>query len=1196
MKITSNRALIIRGLFLSILSVVSITGLSTFVEAATCLTCHAPPGSTTDIRPAESTYRNITTGSFKGSHAKHIPLPTMLANDCAPCHGPGVASYTASHRNGFINVTSAVSVGYSKGTSFAQSGNPVLGTCSAALCHDNGKGVLVTTPVWGVSEPACTVCHAPVPGDSHPKHITDTQYKKALCADCHSGYVQGSTVAANHLNNTIEVNTGGYLSPKAKGSTFASCNTSYCHSSGQAANGGAGQPAYAAVTWGSSVVCGSCHATTAPNFASGSHSKHLASDTNCGNCHTDAAATSYNATTHVDGQINVSAGLAYPAAGTPGNGYGSCTTACHSATTAVGITPTWGTAGDCATCHASVPPTGTHAAHSYDNDSANGTIFFRRYSPNIFVCKDCHDGAVKNLNAGSSHLNNTIDVSNGYPAAVAKHASGSGYSSCATSYCHSSGQSVTNGNDATPVYAAIPPVWGGTRMYCGYCHTAYELSSGSHAKHNLANPNACFDCHTGAMSALYREPTHINGLIDVTSELKYELSPGVSASGTPGNGYGTCSTASCHDSGKGIPVITPVWGTAVPVCSACHETSPATESHAQHLANTGRSINVTPNAFSCGDCHAGVTQGASANATDHLDGNIDVYKATPGDLGYTANKAKGSAPGTCATSYCHSSGQGATANDPTPVYTSQPPTWGVPISSNCNLTCHATSAISTGSHSKHFAQSNDCNNCHNLATPASYKAASHINGVIDVGTGSYTAGGAPGNGYGTCSTASCHADPYSAGTVTTPRWGDSAASCSACHNGGGAFTGIGTAPATGTHNAHMTLAGSSCGQCHTGTVAGVNGGTAHINGTIDVTGGYPVTAKHTAGAYTGSCSTTLCHGSSSPVWGTTTPNDLCTKCHGTGTITAITVANRHLVAPSDSGASDVGKVSANIKIGAHQTHLQYFNGLSSQGSEDDRCNNCHGSLPTSGLHANGTSTPAFQGLATTSAGGTMLPSFTAGNCSNTYCHNPAGTGGTLTNSGSNTSPSWTDAAYIDNGGKTQTNCGKCHMVPGDAGFTKQSAHGSMATNNLPENNCVGCHGHNGDSTGSVGQSHMDGVFYVSTDCNSCHGYPPMTQAQLDARAGSDFIDGRVEVAGGGGHHSTHLLPLIVKTDGFAPCLPCHPSTAHMQGGATVVRANVQVNAVDDTGYRFDESRSKRYNMATLSCSNVSCHYKPTPAW
>ena len=231
MKIPNTHTTSLRVLVALTLTFLSLAGLAGKAEAASCLTCHAPVGSTTDIRPVESTYRNITSGSIRGSHAKHIPAPTMDANTCTPCHGTAAASYQSNHRDGFINVTSAAGVGYSKKTTFPQSGSKelVLGSCSAASCHDNGKGVLVTTPTWGSSVPACTACHALVPGDSsHTKHVTGTQYKKTLCADCHTGYAQGTTAAASHLNGTIEVNTGNYPTPRAQGSAPASCSTSYC--------------------------------------------------------------------------------------------------------------------------------------------------------------------------------------------------------------------------------------------------------------------------------------------------------------------------------------------------------------------------------------------------------------------------------------------------------------------------------------------------------------------------------------------------------------------------------------------------------------------------------------------------------------------------------------------------------------------------------------------------------------------------------------------------------------------------------------------------------------------------------------------------------------------------------------------------------------------------------------------------------
>jgi predicted CxxxxCH...CXXCH cytochrome family protein len=671
-----------------------VAGTSGIAEAATCITCHAPTGSTTDIRPVEFTYRNITTGSIKGSHAKHIPTPTLSAATCNPCHGSAAAGYITSHRNGLIEVPG---VGYSKSVSFPQSGNPILGTCNAASCHDNGKGVLITTATWGTAVPACTACHALVPGDSHAQHVTGTLYKKAVCADCHTGYVQGTTAAANHLNGTVEVNTGGYSSPKAKGSAFGTCATSYCHSSGQSANGATATPVYAPVAWGGTVVCGSCHATTAPNIATGSHTNHLNLDTNCGNCHTGATATSY-------------------------------------------------------------------------------------------------------------------------------------------------------------------------------------------------------------------------------------------------------------------------------------------------------------------------------------------------------------------------------------------------------------------------------------------PSASHVNGVIDVGVGSYTAAGAPGNGYGTCSTA-------------------------------------------------------------------------------------------------------VCHGSSSPVWGANTTNNVCTKCHGTGTVT-VTAANRNVVAPSDPAATDTGKVSANVKTGAHQTHLLMLNGLSAVGTIDERCQNCHGTLPVSGSHANGSSTPVFQGLATKN--GAMTASYTGTNCTNTYCHNPAGTGGTLNaaNAGTGITPSWTNAGYIADGTlKTLANCGTCHKVPGIAGFTSTTDHSAAAMPLGINTDCSGCHGHNGDITGIAGQQHMDGIKYGGGNCDSCHDYDTVgatyaAGSWTGGTWGKNSKDGLTPNEGFGAHnkHINYIksrlgiaVALTATNQTFGSgqpasvCGTCHTNLPanHTTSGSTVRAINFGDSAftMGGTSLLFGATNPV-YNGASgtssattaKTCSNLSCHYFTTPLW
>jgi hypothetical protein len=236
----------------------------------------------------------------------------------------------------------------------------------------------------------------------------------------------------------------------------------------------------------------------------------------------------------------------------------------------------------------------------------------------------------------------------------------------------------------------------------------------------------------------------------------------------------------------------------------------------------------------------------------------------------------------------------------------------------------------------------------------------------------------------------------------------------------------------------------------------------------------------------------------------------------------------------------------------------------------------------------------FQGLANNNGG--MSASYNAPNCSNTYCHNPAGTGGTLdpANAGTGIAPSWNNPAYIADGSlKTDANCNQCHKSPGNPSFSLAASHTGVTI----ANDCAACHGHNGDATGAEGQRHMDGIRYANGSCDTCHGYPPMTQAQLDARVGAEFANAKLQdYPGGGGFHSSHLLSTVTAADGFTPCLPCHPSTSHKQGGSAVKREFVNVNDAADTTFVFDSTRTKRYNTETATCSNISCHFKPSPAW
>jgi predicted CxxxxCH...CXXCH cytochrome family protein len=955
MKLAKTQSVTSRVLIALTLTVASVAGFSGMAEAATCLSCHAQPGQSTDIRPVDSAFRNITTGGIKGSHVKHIPAATLDANACTSCHGPGAATYTTKHRDGFINVTSATAPGltYSKGAKFAQSGaaNLTLGTCSTASCHANVYGTgTVATPVWGTAAANCTACHTTPIGANGPatgSHTNVTEHAVA-CTTCHAaGTSATSTPSTGHNNGTIDIANVGYPLAKTKGSAAATCSTASCH-------------------------------------------------------------------------VNV-------------YGAGSVTT------------PVWGASAGCSACHtvaidATGPATGSHVAH---NDA---------------TCTDCHAaGTTKITKPSTGHADGNVTVTNGYPV-TAKHAAGSYTGTCSTASCHADPYSA--GQVATPIW--------GTAAGCAACHTGTNVitatgpATGSHAKHAVA----CTSCHNAGTSATTKPDTaHATGFIDV-------VGVGYPANKVKGSPATTCSAASCHaDPYSAGTVVTPVWGTAAG-CVACHTGAGAITANGPA---TGSHTNVTAHAVACTTCHAAGTTATSAPSTGHADGNIDVVA-----VGYPVDKVKGSAKVSC-------------------------------------------------------------------------------------------------------STASCHADPYSAGLVVTPVWGTTGNGCNACHTTPITANG----PATGSHT-NVTAHAVACTTCHAaGTTATSAPSTGHADGNIDVVAvGYP--ADKVKGSPKASCSTTVCHGSTSPVWGASTTNDTCTKCHGTGT-TTVTAANEYVVAPSDAAGLGTGKVSSLAKVGAHQTHLQLFNGLSQQGADAKaRCEVCH-ALPATGNHANGSSVPVFSGIA---VGGT----YNAGTCS-VSCHNPAASVLAAGNAGTATTPSWTDANYIADGTlKTDANCNTCHKSPGNPAFTAAVSHSATDMPLGIGTDCSACHGHNGGIGGAAGQQHMDGVKFGNGSCDACHGYPPLTAAQFSAR-GANYVNSKVEdYPGGAGHHATHLLATVKSSDGFTPCLPCHPSGFHNQGNGTVAKANINVNDAADLTFRFDSDRAKRYTVATQSCSNVSCHYQPTPAW
>lgn len=626
------------------------------------------------------------------------------------------------------------------------------GTLAAVGVHASQNGTQCTvchkhTDGFSASG-ACDACHGNPPVDNtpggpdglvsnengtgstssgaHAKHAATTGLNYS-CDTCHTGGMPASSIydkiiqigfsaGGNYSGRTTLANGYVYSGNVTNGGT-QSCSNLYCHSIGQRQGGAplvAGTTDYKSPVWTGSVQCGGCHEGDGLQgdqslMGSGSHGTHVDGSLRkaCSECHNTAGSGSGK---HVNNIIEISfrnasllsGGFYSQTPNTPGNGYGSCSNLyCHStvqneggtalAAGSVGYkTPSWGGAALCGSCHAVNMQTGSHVAHLATSAD----------------CLACHNHAGPGT---TLHADGNIDiVFNGSGGSYSQNPNppGNGYGTCSATSCHAN----VYGTGSTTT-----PVWGSTGAGCSSCHSiaiaATGPNTGSHAKHNVTD---CSQCHAGATNNT-TAPTlnHADGNIDVTGGYPANVTKHAAGSYT-----GTCSATSCHDNGKGVPAATPIWGTAAPACSACHSAAPTTNSHTKHLS--GLSNMFKANAV-CGDCHGTAVQGGPANA-DHLDGNIDVYDATGGDLGYPQNKAKGSAFANCSTSYCHSNG---------PKANFASATWGS-TSTGCSF-CHGFPPA-TSMHAGQTATT--CINCHthvNATGTGFTDPSKHGNGTIEGG-------------------------------------------------------------------------------------------------------------------------------------------------------------------------------------------------------------------------------------------------------------------------------------------------------------------------------------------------------------------------------------------------------------------------------------------------------------------------------
>jgi predicted CxxxxCH...CXXCH cytochrome family protein len=411
--------------------------------------------------------------------------------------------------------------------------------------------------------------------------------------------------------------------------------------------------------------------------------------------------------------------------------------------------PPVGTKGETATTTRAV---GAHLAHLQNTRLRSAAI----------ACTECHA-----VPTSTSHATGTVDMTWGTLARTGNFVPTWNGSTC-TNYCH--GSSLGAGGTITA------PSWtsGSTQDACGTCHGVPPP-----APHSTST--ACGTCHAGYTSTSVNLATHINGVVDVTSNhpagwaTKAQHGYQVNLTGLAGckschgtdlaGGTSGVSCATCHAT-SGFAG----WDTN---CTFCHgnrttgrqsppvdiqgrtvTTNTSVGRHDSHVASTMMA------AITCAACHPARSTSVISD-TAHVDGNgiaevaLRSYAYTSGasTTTVTGTYTRTSATAATCTVYCHSNFS-TTSGGPR---TSTSKSWVATTTASCT-SCHSTKSSRHTSPSAH--SSTACSTCHGAGYTSSSvtgaAVATHVDGKKNIVTTATGTGVRTWNATTRTCTASCH--------------------------------------------------------------------------------------------------------------------------------------------------------------------------------------------------------------------------------------------------------------------------------------------------------------------------------------------------------------------------------------------------------------------------------------------------------
>ena len=1154
-----------------------------------CVTCHTEAWNIIHTAPTAPT-------------PNHGMIVTTTNTSCTPCHDDTLTSAALTTHN----------------------------DCTS--CHDTTTGRLLGRAA-GVTAPGnCVTCHNEAWDFIHtnantPSHIPPVQIGTTTCGTsrCHS------TPPPLVDNNDPEVhdtcaschNLDGTLTSLAVGKTFdnPTDNCATCHTGNWDATH-VTVPDHVALVTTTGTTCGTanchddtlvgvdahndcatCHDATTGALLGNAIGKDFDIGGNCTTCHGSAwqSIHSTNVTPHTSLVTVTGTGTGGTAcsschddtlASAAANTHAADCSNCHNGTgglinSAVGKSFTTG--GTCLTCH-----TGGFDAHSHVHDlSYNPTTDTSQAAQQ--GCVACHNDSLGNLatfadivteHTNCSRCHNYTDDGNGTPPQLTVEntiATGTGVT-CAT--CHTPKvPNVDHGVDhildglvtgeAACLVCHVDPATtftdpGNAKIHngCTTCHDAgTNALKGSAVNHGaldagFGNPNTCTSCHTGRDWTDHNIDHATAGYLSLHSECTSchatTMTAGAGFIGAADGDQKHDACTSCHAVDGAITV-------AVNDCSECH--SGVTGDWATHAEDHTAKVTA---AAGCTSCHsATVDYVAFTSAVDNLkhDDCFVCHNAT--------TKLASAAAGDC--SQCHS---GVTGDFST--HTTNDHTGLVTQATGC-ASCHSSTVdyvtfVDPANNLKHDA----CATCHNATTNAPIQPA-----------------------------------------------GD----CSQCHS---SVTGDFTNHISQDHTTKVTLA-TSCAECHTETVDYANFIDAANNKKHDTCATCHDATTNAAIQPAGDCS--QCH--SDPYH----TNDACTLCHG-GANDVDNFANDSIASQINTGAEWTTYGHGNDSLTSFITNanggdpclwchdvtagheIDDTNAFRLKGNNalgngwNDACLVCHDSDATTTYNAGeaGFTTINRSLVSKVDKYHQMGAHAASGNNGGNFCwdcHDPHGdlmnikmiqgrpaqvTDGTF---GIPTTQVATDVIFTNN--TVPTGAGGWAMTSGNFGQGVCNAcHTNSPTNPkmLHYNNtasdghnsgtvCSSCHDHSADTIN-------DGnAFAGAGACDACHAYPPDPGDGKD-NTGGDYLGS----VGGKGAHTKHVnhvatlagVTLDPSSDSYgdvtttAVCGVCHDMTggAHETAGGS---RNINFNG--DTTYQFGPSAP---NWGAPNCSNVSCHFKPTPDW